>query len=81
VGKKVGIVGKAKKLQKESSSLSFSDAEVKVLNDLSAKEERFTRLSDEKQASYESHILEKTLMREESQKDRADNHKAVLCFN
>ncbi|KAF2881000.1 hypothetical protein ILUMI_25173 [Ignelater luminosus] len=39
------------------------------------------RLSDEKQASYESHILEKTLMREEKQKDRADNQKAVLCFD
>ncbi|KAF2903827.1 hypothetical protein ILUMI_02348 [Ignelater luminosus] len=39
------------------------------------------KLSDEKQASYESHILEKTIMREERQKDRVDNHKAVLCFD
>ncbi|KAF2903599.1 hypothetical protein ILUMI_02586, partial [Ignelater luminosus] len=38
------------------------------------------KLSDEKQASYESHFLEKTIMREERQKDRADNHKAVLYF-
>ncbi|KAF2900293.1 hypothetical protein ILUMI_05893 [Ignelater luminosus] len=36
------------------------------------------RLSGQKQASYESHILEKTLMREKRQKDRADNHKVVL---
>ncbi|KAF2891926.1 hypothetical protein ILUMI_14247 [Ignelater luminosus] len=39
------------------------------------------KLSDEKQTSYKSHILEKTLMRKERQKDRADNHKAVLCFD